>query len=491
MQILITNIGNRNIKYQGKVYSDLEWQGDRPSTKLSFRDWTKQLWDNFETEKDYIELNILDVVLNQEDFKPNKVFIVVSNQENNPGFNGQDTLHEGEIIRHLIRSKYYIDDIEIKEIKEDVTNDNYLMQFYQQFYAGLLHEYKDAYFIFCDAGGTGQQKTASKIMAEFMLPDNQWGIVYPKKDGSIEKKSQIEYRNIINKEQAIALVRKSQYEAALTILGGNVNDFGKNDLVHLLVYSHYRINRRIPEWIKGKDYIKNYFVKLDNDFIKSGFESICQSYSEDLHAVFKEKKYLDLSESLFIAYRKFNIGNYRDSILEFSVFYERFMKESLVLIEKRLKGTYTKPEDKQHIPTLQCWIEEKENALQTKEYLIKECERLKENGLEYKVDIKDIPTKIHFIAEQNFISDLQPLANVLLPYLDFTFFPILKAKQNSVREVRNKLAHEGKYIDKTILNTELPYYEQLLKDCLIAWGLPLEDIYAQLNKMIEEQIRNY
>jgi hypothetical protein len=361
------------------------------------------------------------------------------------------------------------------------------MKFYQQFYADLLRKYKEANFILCDAGGTGQQKTSSKIMAEFMIPDNQWKILYPKKDGSVEKKTQVEYRNIINKEQAIILIRKSQYEAALNVLGENITDISNDKLFNMLIYAHCRINRRIPEWIKGKDKIRKYFIEMDSDIVKSGFEVAYRSYSKPLHSIFKEKKYLYLSESLLVAYRKFLLCNYRDSILDFAVFYEKFIVESIKYLEKKVKEIYKKPEDKNDVPTLQCWIEEG-NLPNTINYLKREAKRL---NMDYKIDIHAIPTRIHIIAEQDFFPDLQPLAKILLQYLDFTYLPYEEGKQRSVREVRNKVAHEGKYIDETILEKELPYYEKLLNDCMDAWGLVREDIYEQLNKMIEDSIRSY
>ncbi|MFA5229419.1 MAG: hypothetical protein WC446_06690, partial [Candidatus Paceibacterota bacterium] len=209
MQILITNIGNRNIKYKGQVYSTLELKEGRGVKQFSFRDWTNQLLDNYENEKENIQLNILDTVLKQTDVKPAKIIIVVSNQQDK-AYNGQDTLYEGEVIKRLLSEKYQITDIELKELTGNVTDENFLMQFYQKLYLELLQKFSNAYFVFCDAGGTGQQKTACKLMAEFMLSDAQWRILYPKEDGSIEEKMQVEYRNIINKEQAIALVRKSQ-----------------------------------------------------------------------------------------------------------------------------------------------------------------------------------------------------------------------------------------------------------------------------------------
>ena len=69
--------------------------------------------DNYENEKENIQLNILDTVLKQTDVKPAKIIIVVSNQQDK-AYNGQDTLYEGEVIKRLLSEKYQITDIELK-----------------------------------------------------------------------------------------------------------------------------------------------------------------------------------------------------------------------------------------------------------------------------------------------------------------------------------------------------------------------------------------
>jgi hypothetical protein len=483
MNVLITNIGNRNIKYQDKFYSELELKGEQVDTALNFREWTKFLLKNFDNERDNIKLNILNTILDSPSSKPDKVIIIVSNQSNSE-FNAQDTLHEGEIIKKLIHSNYYIEDIEIKELTDDVTNENYLLKFYQSLFSELLHKYCTDTFYFCDAGGTGQQKAASKIMAEFMIPDTQWRILYPKKDGNIEEKTQIEYRYIINKEQAISLLRKSQYEAALDILGGNINKIDQNQTFNLVSFAHFRINRVLERTQKLYDE-KDALINRKNSVIKSAIHPEMRDHSKTLLGIFSNNnRYLFLSESLLIAYRKFLINNYRDSILDFAVFYEEFIDKCISRIKKEVK----KVVGENNVSSKDCigvWINDPRNPLpQTLKYI---------SGKVWnsdKIDYTSVPIAIHIIEEQNFIPELKPLAKILCQYIDFTYPDYQEGKENSVRVVRNKLAHEGKYLDKTTLDKEMPYYENLLHQCLDAWGLLREDIYEQLNKMIEASIRN-
>ena len=481
MKILITNIGNRNIKYMGKLHSDLEKNQDRPDTSLSFRKWTEQLLENFETEKENIELNILDTVLDQENLKPDKIFIFVSNQANNPNKNGQDTFYEGEIIKRIIAIGYQIEDVEIKEITDNVTDENYLMRYFQQFYTYLLKVYRDAFFIICDAGGTGQLKIALKIMAEFMLNDNQWKVVYPDRDGSIKDKPQIEYRNIINKEQAIALVRKSQYKAALTVLGGNVYKITDNKTFNLLSFAHFRSHRVLEQTKKiyeGGNNIEN----RRNIIIMSARYPKKRGFNENLFDLLGENNSLFLSETLLFSFHNYRINNFRESILDFAVFYEEFINQSLALIRRKVEKLIGK-QSTHNDNVINRWIKNDiSNCPDTQKYAIDKC---KESPYNYET----VPLSIHLIAEQGFFPQLHSIANELLPFLDFTYSPYKQEKQNSVREMRNKIAHEGIYIEQTTLNTELPYYGTLLSKCLETCGLPQDDVYEQLNTLIEDQIR--
>jgi len=479
MKILITNIGNRNIIHNSEFIPI-----------HLFRTITEQLLKNFECEKEHIQLNILNTALDflkEKGNLPDKVFIVVSNQKDDLVNNIQDTLYEGEIIKKLIPDNYssiQLDDIITKEITGSVIDENYLMKFYQQFYTVLLQEYKDADFIFCDAGGTGQQKTAAKIMAEFMLLENQWKILYPLKDGSIQEKSQIEYRNIINKEQAIALVRKSQYEAALNILGGNINKSTDNKLFNLLSFTHFRSNKVLE---KTKEiWNGNNIDNRKNKIIESAVDPEVRSFNKVLFDFFGKQKYLFLSEILLIAYHNYLTNNFRESILDFAVFYEEFINESLLKFAKNIANKKSISRDEIYY-IINDWIKRDRNNCRKAQIY---AEKKKPNSKTY--DYTMIPLAIQVIVEHEFFKEVRQLAKCLSPHLDFSRGDYdANRPLNSVREMRNQIVHNGIYIDEKKLNGQLRDYETLLSSCLIIWGLFEEDIYEQLNKLIEGQIRNF
>jgi len=484
MRILITNIGNRNIKYKGQVYSKLESKEGCPAEQLSFRNWTKQLLDNYESEKENIQLNILDTVLNQTDFKPDKIIIVVSNQQD-PAHNGQDTLYEGEIIKRMLSENYQITDTELKELTDDVTNENYLMRFYQKLYLELLQEFSKAHFVFCDAGGTGQQKTACKLMAEFILSDAQWKILYPKEDGSIEEKTQVEYRNIINKEQAIALVCKSQYEAALNVLGGDIHANSDNKVFLLLSFAHFRI-RRVSQ--QARMIWDNKSLPYRNEpCIKSACFPKERKHSEKLLNSLSEKSYLELSELLYVAYHYYRIENYIDSLLSFAVFYETYIDKCLRLLDNEIKKNFSAKVGKKTGELTEAFLKSEETLFPK---TVKHAQAALKNS-DTVSDYKSVPLAIHLISEQDILCELRELAMILTPYLDFSKPDYNKDRKedNSIRSIRNKLAHEGVYINREELSIRSPQYGCLLKKCLEACGLPMEDVYEQMNRIIEEQIR--
>ena len=61
-KILLANLGNRNIIYKGKTYPDFD--KELKAELGTFREWTESLLLNFENKKDFLDLNILDSLLN-------------------------------------------------------------------------------------------------------------------------------------------------------------------------------------------------------------------------------------------------------------------------------------------------------------------------------------------------------------------------------------------------------------------------------------------
>src|SRR5690554_5172410 len=96
--IILANIGNRNIKVKNKDCKYDFIPND------SFRTVTESLLNNYENEKDNIELNILPSILDEYKGKNVTLYLFCTNQTE-PN-NKQDTLFEAQIIAKKIEGNY-------------------------------------------------------------------------------------------------------------------------------------------------------------------------------------------------------------------------------------------------------------------------------------------------------------------------------------------------------------------------------------------------
>jgi hypothetical protein len=113
--ILLANIGNRNIKYNGKSIE---------KTDKTFFEFTKYLYEEIENEKQNIHINILDSILN--DYKIDKIYLFATNQEHH-----QDTYYEAKILQYLLKDKY---EIVLIEKKDDPRNREKAFKFFEDFF---------------------------------------------------------------------------------------------------------------------------------------------------------------------------------------------------------------------------------------------------------------------------------------------------------------------------------------------------------------------
>ncbi len=121
--ILISNIGNRNISYKGTTYPT--FSKDTKEILGSFREWTEKLWKNFNEEKEYITLNIIDTLLDERKKAIDKIYLFYSDHQVGER-NDQDTLFEAKIMKYLIEEKYQIQ-VEVKKVNAIVIDNNALL----------------------------------------------------------------------------------------------------------------------------------------------------------------------------------------------------------------------------------------------------------------------------------------------------------------------------------------------------------------------------
>ena len=121
-KIVLANIGNRNLKFKGETY----FSKTHGST---FREWTKNLLDNFEENKPLLTINILNDLLDSLNGEIEQVILFPSNQINEEK-QDQDTIFEGEILHKLIKEKYNVAVDSSKQVTCKVTDNDALLRFY-------------------------------------------------------------------------------------------------------------------------------------------------------------------------------------------------------------------------------------------------------------------------------------------------------------------------------------------------------------------------
>jgi hypothetical protein len=221
-KLIISNIGNRNITYNGKLYDDLYPSRDAKK-HTSFRKFTENFLQKY-PEKGYkikseyssnLALNIIHHLIEKYKEDTELIVLCTSNQEEE---HPQDTVYAGWIMKELIEEKYKIPVI-IREIECSVVDHNQLMKRYKQILKWINRQYGDQFIHVCDAGGTSQQKFSLKLITEFIIESDRHKVEYVFPDNKIEETPPLEYRNIIASMQAEVLINRCEYDAALYLFG--------------------------------------------------------------------------------------------------------------------------------------------------------------------------------------------------------------------------------------------------------------------------------
>lgn len=196
--ILITNLGNRNLKYCGE-FIDKKGEG--------FFEFTQMLRSEIDTEVDNLSINILDSLLNE--YPIQKIYLIVTNQ-----WFHQDTYYEGLIIQYLLKDKY---DVEIIEKKDDPRNREKAFLFIEDFFQ--KHRGFDwENLIVCGSGGIPAMKEALNFYAIVKNP-NAIIIDVDENTGAVfHSQIQKEYLKNIEREKIRAMISRYNYAGAKAFL---------------------------------------------------------------------------------------------------------------------------------------------------------------------------------------------------------------------------------------------------------------------------------
>ncbi|HUN17704.1 MAG TPA: hypothetical protein PK622_12855 [Saprospiraceae bacterium] len=469
-KILLANLGNRNIIYKGKTYPDFD--KELKAELGTFREWTESLLLNFENKKDFLDLNILDSLLNSMIGEIGEIILFYSDQEANQK-NDQDTIYEAKIVKNLIKSKYNFENVNLIAVKASVVDNEGLVRFYRNQIRHLKNrETKDNYFIICDAGGTAQQKQALKIIAEFLLDESEFEVKYINPNGTIDQVSQLEYRNIIVTEQAINLIQHGLFSAAAQLLGIRIENVNLLDIKGKLLCSlihRYNSNQ------EGAISLLKSIQKISIDKFQEYKEQKVQSLNVELKEFFG-KKYLILTDKLYKAIFLNNKKLFSESILAFAQFYELFFV--LSISQPNLKILYGSPSNPQLT---------EQQKLNLKEFFDHNYQSYLEQRKDFNPAIGNINTQV-MILKKSENESVKKIAIVLSPHIEWTD----DCGSNGgfiVTSIRNKIAHKGLYIDQDKMSKEYSSYEKILEQCHSILQLTERDLFQDLADLLEQNFR--
>ncbi len=464
---LLTNIGNRNITYRGKTFNELI-KTDL-ITETSFRDWTYNILKNFDDEKENIQALILPALIDHYTGEITDLILCFSDQDESI-YNGQDTVYEAEILKKLLKLRH--DNIKVHTYKLDgsVVDINSLMQNYRRLLNYYDYHLDNPFYYINNAGGTPQSKSSLRIMVEFLLKKTRYCFVYIDQKNKIEEFQQIEYREIIEQEQAIALIKNSRYLAAINLLSDGL-EVARNSRQHhlkLLAYLYYRKNTHGEERHKQLNKLKKYIIN-QSPLLQYDKRDKLLGNNTALNTILGKAFYARLIERLYhvILYRE--LGEYTSMIKRLSIFYEELFN---MMIEK-MYGY--------------CLFSDGYNE---RTRLINDCnipgifqiDWKHEPGIESKrIKTLSIPVLIAILrrADNTTIQDLMKIIN--------RFFSV---EGKLLNRLRNDVVHRGLFVDKKTIKQRLPSdFFHTLEKIIQEFKLSVPDIYKEFNQFLIKLIR--
>jgi len=461
-KILFANIGVRNILYCGEYIEEYLKKNNKIN---SFRDFTQQLLNNFKEEKNKIKPIILDRLLEKIN-KEIYTAVLFSTDQRNVERNDQDTFYEGEILKQIFTELYpsinFINDV----VKCPVFDHDQLIRTYRSRFLDHLKNFQWEKIIYCDAGGTSQQKFASKIMLEYLLNEEQLEVFYISQvrrgESEILKAARYEYRGIIDREHIRQALNIYAYPSVIQIMDAEKLSI-KKPLKQFAEFLKFRFYQAYP---KSESLARNL---LGTNYFRTEYNLIKYSKGEPLgeyrgfEKIMDKKFFFRLCEILEVSRANSKIGNISHSILNVTQFIENYLFVILKKFGYNLRIDYDE--------TMQRMIDEcKENFENIKEFFNNKG-RIK-GGIPLMIEI----TRNFNNPTNNEILDIITKSNSFLSkYINEQNFKGLDS-------LRNKFAHEGEIIEYDCYSRQ-PYFNDI-NNLYNIFGLPYDIVYDEMNNKL-------
>ena len=469
--ILLANIGNRNLKYEGafltKVFSDKSLSGNE-----SFRERTKALLSSLDAGESLEKFDavIIPEVLKKDRLGIEKVIFFSSDMPEGIR-NDQDTIFEGEILCRIFRSQYPTIKFINQPFRAKVFNHDELFNTYRPYLERIRREYAGYKIIYCDAGGTSQQKLAAKISLEYLFKPDQLVIFYvaQNENGKSELMAgeSYEYRRIIDMEHIFRAIRSSCYSDAIGLLTdiGIKPDKPKGRLVKFLEFRYRLLQKETLIEAKQLAISQVYSTGFVSDFCKGNAIGDYNQCSE----LMDEDTFFRLCEILALFKRKFNQGVTEQAIHYFAMFSENYIYSVIKeYYSYDLMGNFYESEGYRLVRDVQNGIIKIENTIIRSDRMGLPLAILVAQTIDDEFNKKIL----RIIRNCNSIISDYKIPNKAFLGLDY---------------YRNKYAHHGKAVLQKDLEKQ-PYYSDLW-EIFNLFGMPKKCIYEKMNEEVIELLK--
>jgi hypothetical protein len=468
MKILLANIGNRNLKYNDKLFIDLNLE--ERFQCLTFRDFTNKLLDEYELQKEYISQNILPDLIDYLNQGIDKVYLFYTDTPEGDR-NDQDTLYAAEIVAKKLQKKYPSIAVELNPIKCKPTDTDALMQRYRMYLRKMANNPELTYVYICESGGTPQQKTGLRIVSEFVF-NADYLKSYTVEVGNdkniiVREQPSVEYKNVIVEEQVSALAYMGEFSSALNLYKLKNTSPKNKPLVNTLELANALMSNNVQNAINIAS--SNFLGKAIVDpFIKEqiqGLTLFTQQYNK-FSTLLTKNNYLSACIILSIADWKYETQQYGEASLFYSIFIENVLTS---LINNAAQGF----EVDGYGEKFHKFVQALNNGIIFTEF------KLPETLDVGKLNSANVPFKIA-VAEA--IND--PISRAIIQEIKLVnsfYRKINNAPQTfGIDNLRNKYAHEGKLIKESDFSpfVEFGYRMQEI------FQLPSTSIFNQIVQLI-------
>ncbi len=224
--ILISNIGNRDIVFDGEYLE-----------RDKVRQLGEELLEAYEEKKERLTYPILEPFMKSFADKLKNIYFFVSNQEDRR-VRDSDTIHLGAVIKKWVRQTYNIQ-VNVVQYTNDPTNYEKIYHFYCSYFTQENNIIKKAdRRIISLSGGTPQMNGALYvILSSLFLEGNEFYSVFAGDLISINHESTI--NKIFVKKSCLELLIINQYQSIINLLEKN-NIKSIEHLISLLRYAQLR-----------------------------------------------------------------------------------------------------------------------------------------------------------------------------------------------------------------------------------------------------------